>query len=162
MVSAATLLHGSSLLLAGWLLLSGISTAGVVLAGVAIARLAAARERIGIASAIAATLAMTLCFFLGSALESQGQIAEADRQLAQLAAALDDVARETGRYPDSLRELGWRLPPIVGDSRPVDPWGRPWRYRTLAEGGGFAIASPGPDGVPESDDDIELVSPANS
>jgi hypothetical protein len=77
----------------------------------------------------------------------------ARRALTQLAAELEARARVAGSYPSTLDELGWRLPPIVGGTRAVDPWGRPLSYRTPGPGGApYELRSLGPDGVPSGDD----------
>jgi peptide/nickel transport system ATP-binding protein len=77
----------------------------------------------------------------------------ARRELEQIAAELEARAQLAGTYPRTLDELGWRLPPIVGDTRAVDPWGRSLRYRTPGPGGApFTLESLGPDGVPSTDD----------
>jgi oligopeptide/dipeptide ABC transporter ATP-binding protein len=77
----------------------------------------------------------------------------AERQLELLAAELDARARVTGTYPESLSELGWRLPPIFGRTEAIDPWGRAFVYRRpAAKGGAFELTSLGADGVPSADD----------
>ena len=59
----------------------------------------------------------------------------------------------TGSYPKDLGELGWRLFPIFENGRPLDPWGRPLRYRSPGtDGRPFDLGSTGPDGVKSSDD----------
>ena len=56
-------------------------------------------------------------------------------------------------YPKDLGELGWRLFPIFENGRPVDPWGRPLRYRSPGtDGRPFDLGSTGPDGVKSGDD----------
>jgi peptide/nickel transport system ATP-binding protein len=87
----------------------------------------------------------------------------------ELDALVDEIlARErvTQTLPASLDELGWRLPPIFGGTRAVDPWGRELVYRVLGTGRGtrpvrsqprskaarFELSSLGPDGVPSADD----------
>ena len=140
--------------LGGVALLLGAQFLGLLIAGVGVVQLAARGEQRARLAAVAGTLGVALCLFGGLALEARGRVDAAERQLTELVAALDAVAQETGRYPQSLRELGWRLPPIVGDARPLDPWGRPWQYR-LHEDGGFALGSLGPDGVSDSGDELK-------
>jgi oligopeptide/dipeptide ABC transporter ATP-binding protein len=79
----------------------------------------------------------------------------AARVLDALVAEILERERVTDALPKDLDELGWRLPPIVGGVRPIDPWGRPLGYRVLgaaAKGARFEVTSLGPDGVPSTDD----------
>ena len=102
-------------------------------------------------------LAFTVAAALLSAraLDRRALVQEAEEQWVALNEAVDDVASIRGRYPDSLRELGWRLPDITGETAARDPWGRPWLY----EGSGDSQSRPviqslGSDGVPGSRDDV--------
>jgi hypothetical protein len=54
--------------------------------------------------------------------------------------------------PESIADLGWRLPPLFDRRGVVDPWGRAWSYRVLPDGAGFELATLGPDGVKSGDD----------
>jgi len=54
-----------------------------------------------------------------------------ERELDALRAEIVARAHVTGSLPANLSELGWRLPPIVGNRGAVDPWGTPYRYRPL-------------------------------
>ena len=54
-----------------------------------------------------------------------------ERELDALRAEIVAKARVTGSLPASLSELGWRLPPILGNRKTSDPWGEPYRYRAL-------------------------------
>jgi oligopeptide/dipeptide ABC transporter ATP-binding protein len=78
--------------------------------------------------------------------------AEAEQSLRALAAELQAKASLTGVVPANLDDLGWRLPPLFGKQGAVDPWGRTFSYRVLPNGGGFELASLGPDGVKSADD----------
>jgi len=68
-----------------------------------------------------------------------------------LASALQAYQLDQGHYPDRLADL----PEVAsGRLRADDPWGAPLRYRS--EGGGYEVRSPGPDGRPDTEDDILL------
>lgn len=83
----------------------------------------------------------------------------ARRDVERLSAELDAYAKVTGHYPGSVSELGWRLYPIFDHGTPMDPWGKPFVYRTPGVNGHpFYLASTGPDTVP-SRDDIPLEAP---
>ena len=91
----------------------------------------------------------------GRALEARADRREAEAQLAALALELERVSAIQGGYPTALDALGWRLVPIFGDARAVDPWGRAWRYRPPdAAGASFALGSLGADGAPDTGDEI--------
>jgi oligopeptide/dipeptide ABC transporter ATP-binding protein len=81
---------------------------------------------------------------------------EAARELDALVGEILARERVTQALPQSLDELGWRLPPIVGGTRAVDPWGRELVYRVLGaepvKGARFELSSLGPDGIPSHDD----------
>jgi oligopeptide/dipeptide ABC transporter ATP-binding protein len=80
----------------------------------------------------------------------------AARALEALVHEISERERVTQALPENLDDLGWRLPPIVGGTRAVDPWGRPLVYRVLGsaavKGARFEVKSLGPDGVPSADD----------
>lgn len=78
-------------------------------------------------------------------------------QLENLRNALDMFQLDVGRYPtteeglESLRVRPNSAPrwagPYLRDEIPVDPWGRPYVYRSPGEGGGnYDIGSYGADG----------------
>ncbi|HYD01207.1 MAG TPA: hypothetical protein VEB22_08270, partial [Phycisphaerales bacterium] len=70
---------------------------------------------------------------------------------AHMAMLEDDIERfrrTNGRLPDSLTEAGRR-----GHRSTRDGWGRPLRMELNADGT-FTIVSDGPDGVPQTGDDI--------
>jgi oligopeptide/dipeptide ABC transporter ATP-binding protein len=96
-------------------------------------------------------LALLFTFFAASAAFRR---AAADRELHALSAELLDKAKLTGVVPESIEDLGWRLPPIFGNEGPRDPWGHGFRYRVLPDGSGFELASLGPDGVTSGDDRV--------
>jgi general secretion pathway protein G len=74
-------------------------------------------------------------------------------QLESLSREIADYAAQSHALPNTLEDLGWRLFPLFDRGRPVDPWGRTWRYRVPGtEGRSFDLGSTGPDGVPSADD----------
>jgi oligopeptide/dipeptide ABC transporter ATP-binding protein len=101
---------------------------------------------------IAAPLVLVLGF-LG--LRGVARRAAAESDLRALTAELSAKSELTGTVPESIADLGWRLPPLFGRRGAVDPWGRAWSYRVLPDGGGFELVTLGPDGV-KSNDDISV------
>jgi hypothetical protein len=105
--------------------------------------------------ALAALVEARLVLVVGAARSAQKKSAAA-RELDALVAEILELERVTQALPDSLDDLGWRLPPIVGGTRAVDPWGRALGYRVLGastvKGARFEVTSLGPDGVPSPDD----------
>jgi oligopeptide transport system ATP-binding protein len=83
----------------------------------------------------------------------------AHAQIRDLTLEIENRKALAGSYPKDLGELGWRLFPIFDGGRPIDPWGRPFRYRSPGtEGRPYDLGSTGADGV-KSDDDIGTVPP---
>jgi oligopeptide/dipeptide ABC transporter ATP-binding protein len=78
----------------------------------------------------------------------------AERELRALSRELAAKAELTGVVPESIADLGWRLPPLFGAAGAVDPWGHAFRYRVLPSRDGFELATLGPDGVRSNDDRI--------
>lgn len=90
-----------------------------------------------------------------------GQLTESRERAAQLqieafSSALDIFFIDVGRYPtqaEGLRALmdppsgaqSWNGPYLRGNSVPLDPWGREYRYS--GDGGSFHIVTMGPDGT---------------
>ncbi len=79
-------------------------------------------------------------------------------QIRRLATALEYFRLDAGRYPTAEEGLAalvtrpagvrrWNGPYIEG-ALPRDPWGRPYVYRTPAEGAPYEILSLGADGAP--------------
>lgn len=88
----------------------------------------------------------------------RSEINAAKAQIDALEKALDQYRLDTGRYPST--ELGlnalvqrpanepkWNGP-YLKKAVPLDPWGRPYVYKSPGEGGDFDIASYGKDGQP--------------
>lgn len=93
---------------------------------------------------------------------SEARIATARTQIDLLGVALDNYRLDNGFYPTTeqglaaLREkpvrdpapVSWRGPYLRKDV-PLDPWNRPYLYRSPADGtSGFHLSSLGRDGAP--------------
>lgn len=84
-------------------------------------------------------------------------------QIEMLAGALDHYRLDVGGYPSDDQGLAalvtkpvdaprWNGPYLQASETPLDPWGRPYRYRTVDEAGrGFEIVSLGADGAEGGD-----------
>lgn len=89
-----------------------------------------------------------------------GAKADAARlQIQSLEQALDLYRLDTGSYPTSQQGLqalirdpggvrGWRGPYLDSATVPLDPWGRPYVYRSPGERGPYDLFSLGADGAP--------------
>jgi len=101
----------------------------------------------------------------------EAKLQTAEIQLNTLKDALLDFNRRYGRWPtedeglavlwssetiDPEQEESWSE--SLSEPMPNDPWGNPWEY--LAEGerreGYYDLYSIGPDGEPETEDDIHV------
>ena len=84
-------------------------------------------------------------------------------QVTRLRDALESFRGFVGRYPTTdeglaiLVDGGDHIPPFVDAAMVEDPWGRPFRYEATVEG--YRLASDGPDGRPDTDDDLVARSP---
>lgn len=78
-------------------------------------------------------------------------------QIESFSSALDLFYLDLGRYPTSSEGLGalaqrpgnasgWNGPYLRGGVLPVDPWGRPYVYRSPGERSAYEIVSLGSDG----------------
>jgi len=113
------------------------------------------RRRLALAAAL-------LCSFLaGGAFGRVSREREALRELKWLRDEIRERERVTGDLPETLADLGWRLPPMFGGVEATDPWGRAILYRLLPprgprfaapSGDRFEVRSLGRDGVPSHDD----------
>jgi len=85
--------------------------------------------------------------------------AMARAQIVALTTAIEQYSFELGDYPSQdigLRALveappgaaGWRGPYVAGDTRFLDPWGRPYIYRKPGRSGPYDLLSLGRDGEP--------------
>jgi general secretion pathway protein G len=88
----------------------------------------------------------------------RSEVAVAQAQLRALEQALDQYRLDLKTYPSTeqglqvlvsrpLNEPRWNGP-YLRKEVPLDPWGRPYRYRNPAEKGDFEIVSYGRDGQP--------------
>lgn len=62
--------------------------------------------------------------------------------------------REHGDAPRALAELTG-----LSSDTLTDPWGNSYRFEISEDGASFRLISDGPDGVPDTDDDLELEFP---
>jgi oligopeptide/dipeptide ABC transporter ATP-binding protein len=101
-------------------------------------------------------LSLVLLALLVGAVRNGVRKRAAARELDAIVAEILERERVTQALPENLDDLGWRLPPIVGGTRAVDPWGRALEYRALgaaaSKGTPFEVSSRGPDGVRSADD----------
>lgn len=86
-------------------------------------------------------------------------------QIQSFASGLDLFALDVGRYPttgESLQALyvkpgniaGWNGPYLRGNGVPMDPWGRPYLYRSPGQGRPFEIVSHGASAREDGSTDI--------
>ncbi len=106
---------------------------------------------------------IALLFFALVAAGSHRQATEKTlSQLAQLRQQLDEFEQQSGSYPRSLSELGWRLHPIFPRGKLEDAWGQPWRYRFPgSDGRDYDLGSTGRNKTPGKDD-IGHLPPSNT
>ena len=96
----------------------------------------------------------------------QARVTAAQTQISTFGTALDAFEVDTGSYPrgqDGLNQLvaapadvpNWRGPYLKSDI-PADPWGRPYIYECPGRlnPAGYDLRSMGPDGQPNTADDI--------
>lgn len=78
-------------------------------------------------------------------------------QIKDLEGALQLFAFDVGRYPSTAEGLeslvrnpgnleSWRGPYLSKNQVPLDPWGKPYMYRSPGQHGDFDLYSYGPDG----------------
>ena len=83
-------------------------------------------------------------------------------QIEMLAGALGHYRLDVGGFPSEEQGLAalvsrpadaarWNGPYLQGSEVPLDPWGRPYRYRRPADGRDFEIVSLGADGADGGD-----------
>lgn len=99
----------------------------------------------------------------------EAKVNEAEIKINTLKGALLDFNRRYGRYPTEDEGLAvlWSNSTVdpeledqwsesVSESMPNDPWGNPWEYNPegLRREGYYDLSSNGPDGEPETEDDI--------
>ena len=90
---------------------------------------------------------------------SESKVKAARIQIESLSSALDLFYLDNGRFPSSGEGLSvliqrpanlaaWNGPYLKASSVPLDPWGRPFHYRSPAEHSPYEIDSYGPSGEP--------------
>ena len=88
----------------------------------------------------------------------KSEIKAAQAQIVALGKALDHYRLDTGRYPNTEQGLDalmqkpasepkWQGP-YLQKALPLDPWGRPYQYKSPGERGEFDLWSFGKDGQP--------------
>jgi general secretion pathway protein G len=88
---------------------------------------------------------------------SESKAKTAKIQIQGLSSALDLFYLDAGRYPSSAEGLTalvqpsggvgtWNGPYLKGGNLPLDPWGKPYVYRSPGEHGAYDIISLGSDG----------------
>ncbi|HEX9145447.1 MAG TPA: type II secretion system major pseudopilin GspG [Candidatus Binatia bacterium] len=95
--------------------------------------------------------------------EEKAKLKAARAQIELLATALDTFRLDVGRYPTSeeglqaLRQKPGGLErwdgPYLKKDLPLDPWGKPYNYKSPGDHGPYDITSYGADGVPGGDGD---------
>jgi general secretion pathway protein G len=87
----------------------------------------------------------------------QSKMKTAAIQIESFASSLDLFYLDNGRYPTSSEGLGalvkrpagaasWNGPYLKGAAVPIDPWGRPYIYRSPGQHGAYDIFSNGASG----------------
>lgn len=95
--------------------------------------------------------------------EEKAKLKAARAQIELLATALDTFRLDVGRYPTSeeglqaLRQKPGGLErwdgPYLKKDIPLDPWGKPYNYKSPGDHGPYDIISYGADSVPGGDGD---------
>jgi general secretion pathway protein G len=95
--------------------------------------------------------------------EEKAKLKAARAQIELLATALDTFRLDVGRYPTSeeglqaLRQKPGGLErwdgPYLKKDIPLDPWGKPYNYKSPGDHGPYDIISYGADGVPGGEGD---------
>lgn len=92
-------------------------------------------------------------------------------QAESLSSAVELFYIDVGRYPldaEGLQALvvrpasvaAWNGPYIKGNSVPLDPWGKPYKYASLNRGRSYVINFAGPDGQPGNENPRQGAQPA--
>jgi general secretion pathway protein G len=88
---------------------------------------------------------------------AESKVKTAKIQIQSIASALDLYYLDAGRYPSSAEGLAalvqptggnasWNGPYLKGGLVPLDPWGKPYVYRSPGEHGAYDVVSLGSDG----------------
>ncbi|MHA6844619.1 type II secretion system major pseudopilin GspG [Ralstonia syzygii] len=88
----------------------------------------------------------------------KSEVTATKAQIEAFSKALDTYRLDTGHFPTAEQGLNALLTRPAGENRwngpylqkavPLDPWGKPYTYRSPAEGKDYEIRSYGKDGVP--------------
>lgn len=99
--------------------------------------------------------------------EEKAKVKAAKAQIELLGTALDTLRLDVGRYPTTQEGLGalrsppGNLPkwdgPYLKKEVPLDPWGKPYIYRSPGEHGAYDLFSYGADGAPGGEGDNQDV-----
>jgi general secretion pathway protein G len=81
------------------------------------------------------------------------KVISATNTARQLDGSLQLFILEKKRLPTADEGLG-ALQEYLKGGVPLDPWGRSWYYRPSPDGKSYSVGSCGPDGVPDTEDDI--------
>lgn len=103
---------------------------------------------------LASLVAPRVVGYLGSSRTKTAKV-----QIQSLTTALELYKVDTGRYPTTTEGLkalvesppsatSWNGPYLTKKDVPIDPWGRPYAYRSPGQHGPFDIASLGADNQP--------------
>jgi general secretion pathway protein G len=132
---------------------------------------------------IEAMLFILLCLIMSTIGQPRrskhAKFSAAQADMSNLQTALDAFAADTGRYPTATEGLqalvenpglakwkhnylGYYIYPANEERRlPTDPWGNPYRYTPpIPPGKDCTLSSDGPDGLPNTSDDITPSTPA--
>lgn len=95
--------------------------------------------------------------------EEKAKVKAAKAQIELLGTALDTFRLDAGRYPTSqegleaLRRQPGGVPkwdgPYLKKEVPLDPWGKPYIYKSPGDHGSYDLFSYGADGVPGGEGD---------
>ena len=118
---------------------------------------------------VVAILGLLIGLVAPAALRQLGgaKVSVAKQSIERIASVLDMYKLDVGAYPSSDQGLaalnakpggvpGWNGPYLKGDGQPLDPWSRPYVYRSPASRAGrdFDLCSRGPTGTAN---DAELI-----
>ncbi len=90
-----------------------------------------------------------------AAVDIDAALLQIETDMERLASVVDEYHEETGAVPPDAEELYGAWESLrSGEEAPIDPFDAA-QYGYYSTDGGFVIWSSGPDGEPETDDDIE-------
>jgi hypothetical protein len=94
-----------------------------------------------LASDLALGLALLVALLVSAELRQRERVTLARTQTSALTAEIEAYRSNTGFYPASLSDLGYRLYEVFDDATPRDPWQRVYRY--TPKGDTFVLSSEG-------------------